>query len=154
MSYRTKDGWDIVSKEEAQASPDPDRPRVVVPDPEQYEAMLKQLTDPRRCGNCEHFLHRLGQEEIKKQKVIPTAIHEHHHNVQWFGNQQQFGLCEQWEGHMTSAIGPITIPKHFVDSNCTYEDQDTSVECPYYRQKGKGLRSIRHYVGKARNWEE
>lgn len=154
MSFRTQDGWDITTKEEALACPDPDRPRIVIPDMAQYEETLRMITDDRCCGRCEHFLLRMGQQQLREEKVIPRAIHEHDHNVQWYGNQNQFGLCEQWDGHMTSAIGPITIPQHFLDSSVPYYDRDKPVECPAYDQRGRGLRSVRHYVGKARNYEE
>jgi hypothetical protein len=154
MSFRTDDGWDLVTAEEAEEAGDPVRPRVVIPTEEQYEEALRQYKDPRCCGFCEHFLLRMGQAELESQRVIPTAVQEYDHSLQWYGNQKQFGLCDQWDGHMTSAMGPITIPKHFLDSTAPYETRDKPVECPAYKQRSKGLRSIRHYVGKARNYEE
>jgi hypothetical protein len=144
-----------MTADEAQEQGDPnDHPRVVLPTEEEYEAAIKQYTDPRCCGLCEHFLLRMGQAEIKKQNIIPMALREYKHNLQWYGNTGQFGLCDQWEGHMTSAMGPITIPKHFLDTSLPHGERDQPVECPAYKQRAKGLRSLRHYAGKARNYEE
>jgi hypothetical protein len=154
MSYKLPDGWEIANEEDVQRKPDPDRPRIVIPNPEEYEKTLLQMHDHRRCGNCEFFLLRQGQDEIRQQQVMPQAMTEYKHNIQWYGNLGQYGLCDQWDGHMTSALAPITIPRHFIDSSASYEEQDSSVECPYYKKRSKGLRSLRHYAGKIRNWEE
>jgi len=155
MAYTTPDGWQITTRDEALEQGDSlDRPRLVVPNAEEYEKTLHQLTDPRCCGMCDHFLHRMGQEQLREERVIPRAVREHQHNIAWYGNQQLYGLCDQWDGHITSAVGPINIPRHFLDSSVAYEERDRPVECPAYKPRGKGLRSLQHYVGKRRNWEE
>ena len=153
MSFQTLDGWELMTAEEAKES-DPERPRIVLPTEEEYEAAVRQYKDPRCCGMCQHFLLRMGQAEIEGQKVIPMALHEYGHNAQWYGNTKQYGLCEQWDGFMTSAVGPIHVPRHFIDSSAPYTERDMPVECPAFKPRGRGLRSVRHYVGKARNYEE
>lgn len=156
MKHNTKDGWEFVTEDEKEQSPDPNRlrPRIVVPDKEHFDQIMRCMYDSRRCGNCGFFLLRQGQELVHQGKIILEAVHDHNHNAQWYGNQNQYGLCDQWEGHLASALGPIRIPRSFLDSSVSYEEKDQSVECPYYKPRGKGMRSLRHYVGKRRNYEE
>lgn len=145
----------IISQEEAEKDPHPKQARIVVPTKEQAEAILERIHRGNRCGECAHFDRAQGQEELKNQEVFEMCFNALEHDPAWYGRMDLFGLCDQWEGHMTSAISPCTVPNQFLDSDITYYERDQPVDCPYFKKKlDVGGGSRRHYVGKRRNYEE
>jgi hypothetical protein len=129
----------IVTKEEADRTPNPNHARIVVPDKDEYDKIMKLINDPRRCGLCEHFRLRQGQMALKEQQTIPMAIHEYDHNIQWYGDLSKYGLCAKWEGHLVHCIAPARIPNQFLDSSIPYNERDRAVECPSFTPRRRGV---------------
>lgn len=141
-SYRdpkTLGNMPIVTKEEADRSPNPDYARIVVPDHDEYEKIMQLMHDPRRCGLCEHFRLQQGQHELQEQQTVPVAVNEMDWNAQWFGETSKYGLCAKWEGHMVHAVSPARIPNQFLDSSIPYDQRDQPVECPAFTSRRRGV---------------
>lgn len=147
----------VVTEEEAAERPyDPqtDGPRLVVAD----EDAVARLRSNKICGQCAHFLHRRGQEEAARQGLFKSLFDkkQHNHNASWYGDPRMFGLCEEWEGHMTHAMAPCKVPKHFFDSSLMEPDpmtggpkpnKDEPTDCPHYREGGTFRRQLKVYQG-------
>jgi hypothetical protein len=150
--------WDVpvVTQEEAEANPDPQHMRIVIPKGSEAERVYADAIKGKVCGHCRHFRLREGQEEFRDQKLFETLFDKlaMNHNQEWYGRLDIFGLCAYWDGHMTNAYAPRRVPKHFVSSNCTYLDKDEATECPQWEERGTGQASTPHYAGKKRNYEE
>jgi len=144
----------IISKEEAERDPHPKQARIVVPTKEQVDAILERIHRGNRCGECQFFDHAQGQAELKKQEVFETAFGALEHDPAWYGRTDIYGLCDQWEGHMTTSISPCVVPNQFLDATIPYNCRDNPVDCPHFKKKTGSGGSRKHYVGKRRNYEE
>jgi len=143
----------VVSQEEAERNPRPDKARIVVPDcAEGHEAMERILTN-RRCGYCRHFSLRRGQEIIRNphdplmiRMIKEMKIKSISDNIDW----NELGLCEHWTGgrgeeFFTCSTSPARVHRHRLDSNCDYTRKDDNLKCPVYEPRGSDDKEIRSY---------
>jgi hypothetical protein len=147
----------VVTEEERAKNPYAEEARIVVPDEETQEAVLKRIKKLHICGHCRHFDLRMGQEEfVSRQEVFKMAYNSLEHDPAWYGRTDMYGACHEWDGHMVHQFAPITIPSHFLNSDLPFDQRDQPVECPYFVEK-KHARDVAtsrlHYVGKRRNYE-
>ena len=132
-------------------------PRVVVPKSEETDRLMEEARNGYICGHCRHVRLREGQEQFKDERLFEQLFDKlsYGHNKDWYGRTDMFALCGYWDGHMVHLMSPRRIPRHFLDSSCTYANKDESVQCPRWEPKGAGgTRGTPHYIGKRRNNEE
>lgn len=147
----------VVTEAEREKNPYAEEARIVVPDEETQEAVLKRIHKLHICGHCKFFDLRMGQEEfVSRQKIFELAYDSLQHDPAWYGRPDMYGACHQWDGHMPHQFAPITIPSQFLDSSLGYDQRDQPVECPRFserKHRGEVAMSRVHYVGKRRNFE-
>lgn len=154
----------IVTESEARSDPfDPKKhqgPRIVHPD----DDFVQAYREGQMCGNCAKFRLRAGQEAILKSKLWESLFskEEFRHKPEWYQNPHEYGLCDEYDGHLTSARAPCMIPRHLLDSAVAGYDpvtkmphprKDEPTKCPHYRKSGSFRRQLKVFQGGGNSYD-
>lgn len=147
----------VVSEEWAKEHPHEGPARVVIPKAAMTEEICHRVGigehNKYRCGNCQHFELRRGQQELEDQQLFERLYSEMQWDPLWVGRTDLFGICGMIDGHMVHLMAPARVPKHLLDSSTPYHEKDESVRCPYFKEGGHWRRKM-VFTRKGNRYEE
>jgi len=91
------------------------------------------------CGECQNYNFDDGQLMIREQQ-LPEMLLEENHKLEWYENQEQYGLCEQTETMGPAGMSVSGISRWIFDSSLVgkggFIEQGgmDKVECPYFKK--------------------
>jgi len=94
------------------------------------------------CGECMNYNFDDGQEMIKAQQ-LPEMLLEENHKLEWYENQEQYGLCEQTETMVPAGMSVSGISRWLFDSSYVgdngYIKQGgmDKIPCPHFKKGQK-----------------
>lgn len=127
---------------------------VVIPNNEEGDRIIAQITCPRSCGECRFFNRSYGQQAMYQDNLVKRLTDKLDYNLRTLAGQagrwDYYGLCEYFsggseQGYLVHALAPARIPMSMIGQKPVGTKKDLDTDCPSYIPRGSGKKEVRSY---------